>query len=141
MAKVKSKGGLLKITISASLTTVLQCTDINIGNKANRMLDVECLDDSGVAVEMFNDGAVTQEPVTATILYDPDSTVHQFITDTIDLGAASFPIACSVVFADATPASATFNAGGFSFGIGMAVKGMLTGNVTITATGLVTYPT
>jgi hypothetical protein len=141
MAKVKSKGGLLRVTISAVLTTVLQCTDINIGSKANRMLDAECIDDSGVAVEMLNDGAVTQEQVTATVLYDPDSTVHQFITDTIDLGAASFPIACSVVFADTTPASATFNAGGFGFGVGMAVKGLLTGNITITPTGLVTYPT
>jgi phage-related minor tail protein len=141
MAKVKAKGSLIKTTIAASLTTILQCTEINIGAKKNRTLDVECLDDSGVAVEMMNDGAVTQEEVTATILYDPDSTVHQFITDTIDLGAASFPIASSVVFADATPASATFNAVGFGFSVGISVKGVTTGNISITCAGLVTYPT
>lgn len=141
MAKVKSKGSLIKTTISASLTTIAQTNDINIGAKKNRTIDVECLDDSGVAVEMMNDGAVTQEEVTATILYDPDSTTHQFITDTIDLGAASFPIASSVVFADATPASATFNAVGFGFATSIAVKGVLTANISITCAGIVTYPT
>jgi hypothetical protein len=140
MSKIKAKGSLIKTTISASLTTIAQCTEINIGATANRTIDVECLDDSGVGVEMLNDGAVTQEPVTATILYDPDSTTHQFITDTIALGAASFPIASSVVFADATPASATFNAVGFGFGVGIGVKGVTTGNLTMVPAGPVSWP-
>ncbi len=141
MAKIPAKGSLLKTTISASLTTIAQCTEINIGATANRTIDVECLDDSGVGVEMMNDGAVTQEPITASILYDPDSTVHQFITDTILLGAASFPIASSVVFADATPASATFNAEGFGLSVGISVKGVTTGSLTIVPSGPVTWPT
>jgi phage-related minor tail protein len=141
MAKVAAKGSLIKTTISASLTTIAQCTEISIGEKANRMLDAECMDDSGVAVAMLNDGAVTQEPVTATILYDPDGATHQFITDTIDLGAASFPIASSVVFADTTPASATFNANGFGFSASMSVKGLLTAQIKMVPSGIVTYPT
>jgi hypothetical protein len=141
MAKVKAKGSLLKTTISASLTTIAQCTEISIGEQKNRMLDVECLDDSGVAVEMLNDGAVTQEPITATILYDPDGATHQFITDTIALGAASFPIASSVVFADATPASATFSAAGYGFSASMSVKGLLTAQISMTPAGVVAYPT
>lgn len=141
MAKVKSKGGLLKKTISASLTTIVQLTEINIGATKNRMLDVECLDDSGTAVEMMNDGAVTQEEITASGLYDPDAATHQSITDDIITGATAYPIACSVVFADATPASATFNAGGFGFSAGMSVKGVLTCQISITPTGYVTWPT
>jgi hypothetical protein len=141
MAKVKAKGSLIKTTIATVLTTIAQCTEITIGATTNRTIDVECLDDSGVGVEMMNDGAVTQEPITATILYDPDSTTHQFITDTIALGAASFPIASSVVFADATPTSATFNAVGFGFGVGISVKGVLTGNLTIVPAGPVSWPT
>jgi hypothetical protein len=131
MAKVKAKGSLLKTTISASLTTIAQCTEISIGEQKNRMLDVECLDD----------GAVTQEPITATILYDPDGATHQFITDTIALGAASFPIASSVVFADATPASATFSAAGYGFSASMSVKGLLTAQISMTPAGVVAYPT
>lgn len=141
MGKIKSKGSLVKTTISAVLTTIAQCTEINIGATANRTIDVECLDDAGVGVEMLNDGAVTQESVTASILYDPDSTTHQFITDTIALGAASFPIASSVVFADPTPTSATFSAVGFGLGVGISVKGVTTGSLTITPAGPVTWPT
>lgn len=141
MAKVKSKGTLVKTTISAVLTTIAQTTEVGIGATANRMLDVECTDDSGTAVEMLNDGAVTQEPVTASILYDPDGATHQFITDSIITGATAFPIASSVVFADATPASATFNAGGYSFGASASVKGVLTAQLTMFPTGYVTWPT
>lgn len=141
MAKVKAKGSLLKLTISASLTTIAQCTEINIGATANRTIDVECLDDSGVSVEMMNDGAVTQEQVTATILYDPDGATHMFLTDSILSGATDFPIAGSVVFADATPASTTFSAVGFGFGVGISVKGVTTGNLSITLAGAATWPT
>lgn len=143
MAKIKAKGSLLKTTISSVLTTIAQVTEISIGATKNRTIDVECLDDSGVGVEMMNDGAVTQEEITATILYDPDGVTHQFITDTIALGATSFatPIASSVVFADATPASATFDAVGFGLSASMSVKGVLTANLTITPDGPVTWPT
>jgi uncharacterized membrane protein YcgQ (UPF0703/DUF1980 family) len=141
MAKVKSKGSLIKTTISASLTTIIQVTEINIGATKNRTLDVECLDDSGVGVEMMNDGAVTQEEITATCLYDPDGATHQFITDSIATGATAFPLASSVVFADATPASATFSAVGFGFGVGISVKGVTTGQISMTPAGPVTWPT
>ena len=141
MAKIKAKGTLIKTTISASLTTIAQCTDIQVGATANRTIDVECLDDSGVGVEMMNDGAVTQEQVTATILYDPDSVTHMFITDSIATGATAFPLASSVVFADSTPASVTFSAVGFGFSAGASVKGVLTGNLTMTLAGPATWPT
>lgn len=141
MAKIKSKGTLIRTTISASLTTILQCTEINIGATKNRTIDVECLDDAGVGVEMMNDGAVTQEEVTATILYDPDSTVHQFITDSILTGTTAFPLASSVVFADATPGSTTFSVVGFGFSVGISVKGVTTGQLSMTLAGPATWPT
>ena len=141
MAKVKSRGSLFKLTISASLTTIAQCTEFSTGETKNRTIDVECLDDSGVGVEMMNDGAVTQEEGSASLLFDPDSAPHMFITDTILLGAASFPIAGSYVFADATPASATFSAVGLGFGATVAVKDVLKANVSIAYAGPITWPT
>lgn len=139
--KVPSRGSLLKLTISASLTTIAQISRIGIGQTKNEVIDVEDLDDSGVAIDKLNLGTVTQGAVTATCHYDPDYANHQFITDTILLGAASFPLACSVVFADATPASATFNAAGMGFGATMANKEALTGEIEIEVDGVVTWPT
>jgi len=141
MAKVKTRGSLFKLTISASLTTIAQCQEFSTGETKNRTLDVECLDDSSPGVEMMNDGCVTQEEGSATLLFDPDSTNHQFITDSILAGSASFPIAGSYVFADATPASTTFSAVGFGFGATVAVKDVLKANVSVTYAGPLTWPT
>lgn len=141
MAKVKTRGSLWKLTISASLTTIAQCTEFSTGETKNRTIDVECLDDSGVGVEMMNDGCVTQEEGSASLLFDPDSTIHQFITDSILAGATPFPIAGSFVFADATPASTTFSCVGLGFGAVVAVKDVLKANVSITYAGPLTWPT
>lgn len=141
MAKVVSKGSLLKVTISASLTTVAQASRIGIGATRNVVVDAPTLDDAAFPIDKVNTGDVEQAPVTATIFYDPDSSVHQFITDTIALGPASFPLACSVVFADATPASATFNAAGFSFSATMANRELLGAEIEIEVDGAVSWPT
>lgn len=141
MAKIKTRGSLFRLTISTVLTTIAQCTEFSTGETKNRTIDVECLDDTGVAVEMMNDGCVTQEEGSASILFDPDSTAHQFITDSILLGAASFPIAGSFVFADATPASVTFSCVGLGFGATATVKDVLKANVSIAYAGAITWPT
>lgn len=141
MAKITAKGTVLQTTISAVLTTIVQVPEITIGETKNRTIDVECMDDAGVAVEMMNDGAVTQGEITASSLYDPDAATHQFITDTIATGATAFPLASAVKFADPTPSSATFSAVGFGFGASASVKDVLKGTISMTPAGLVTWPT
>ncbi|TXH56421.1 MAG: hypothetical protein E6Q97_06475 [Desulfurellales bacterium] len=141
MAKITTRGTVFQLTISASLTTIAQCTDFSTGETKSRTIDVECMDDTGHSVAMMNDDVVTQGEGSASILYDPDSTVHQFITDSILAGATSFPIAGAFKFSDATPASATFSAVGLGFGVSASVKDVLKANVSIAYAGTITWPT
>jgi hypothetical protein len=141
MAKIKTRGTVFQLTISAVLTTVAQTTEVNTGETKNRVLDVECLDDSGVGVEMMNDGCVTQEEGSASLLFDPDSTVHQFITDSILGGSTAYPIAGAWKWADATPASTTFSCIGLGFGATATVKDVLKANVTVSYATYCTWPT
>lgn len=140
MAKVKTRGTLIKATISAVLTTIAQVDEIDTGETKSRTLDVECMDDSGVGVEMMNDGCVTQGEVTFAGLFDPDGATQQFLTDTI-LAPSGFPVACSIVFADSTPASATFSAVGFGFQATASVKGALRFRGSMTPATYLTWPT
>lgn len=140
MARVPARGTLLKVTISASLTSIGQVTSLGIGDTMSQVVDTEALDDSSVTITKTNIGTVEQDDITADILYDPDSATHQFITDTI-IVPANFPNAGSVVFADATPASATFSAVGYGFGASVAVKDVLKGRITIKCNGPVVWPT
>lgn len=139
MAKIVSKGCVLKATISASLTSIAQVNNIQVGESANEVVDAEDLDDSGVAVDKVNIGSVTQGDITFTGHYDPDLATDAFITDSIAAGAASFPIACSIVLTDSTPSSITFDALGFGMSIGMANKELVSKNGRI-VTKAVTWP-
>lgn len=140
MARVPSRGGLLKLTISAVLTTIAQTEEVNIGDSASQVMDTEATDDSTPNITKTNLMTADQDDITASIYYDPDAATHQFITDTI-AAPSGFPVAGSVVFADATPASATFSAVGFRFGAGFKVKDVLRGRIGIMVNGLVVWPT
>lgn len=139
MAVVPGHGGVLKSTIAASLTIIAQTEDVQIGESASQVMDTETTDDAGPSIRKTNLLMADQEDITSAILYDPDGATHKHFTNSIAAPAA-FPIAGSVVFADATPASATFSAVGFGFSAGFKVKDVLRGRIRIMTNGLVVWP-
>lgn len=142
MAKYASRGTLLKLTISASLTTIAQVRSIRIGDTTTDVLQVDALDDSGISHDFINAGTATQDDITAELFYDPDNSTHTAVTGFIASNTAlAAGIAGSVVFPDGTPDSGTFTAIGLGFGSTVTQGEALVGNLTIKLDGVFIWPT
>jgi hypothetical protein len=140
MAKYAARGTLLKLTISASLTTIVQMRNVRIGQTKSDTIQVDALDDSGIGHSKISAGTATQDDITADGWWDPDATTHKFVTGLI-AAPSGYPIAGSIVTTDATPASTTFSAIGFGFGATANVNEALTCEINIETNGVVTWPT
>lgn len=138
MARIVTKGAKLRVTISASLTDIAQLISITEASSENQVEPTPTLDDA-IGITKSNTGYVDTGETTAEIYFDKASATHEFITDTIQLGAASFPIACTIVSSDTT--IDTFNAVGFGITKSFPERGFQRANITIKHTGQITYAT
>ena len=138
MAEYTSHGALLKLTISASLTTIAQLKSIKLGDKKSETIPIRKLDGSTFATNL-NTKVVTHDELTYEGYYDITNSTHQFLTTTIDT-PANFPVAGSVVFTDAAPKSVTFSAVGLSHGVNISEGDAIMFNGSAVHNGL-TYPT
>lgn len=138
MARVVTKGAKLRVTISASLTDIAQLISITEASSENQVEPTPTLDDA-IGVTKSNTGYVDTGDTTAELFFDKAQATHEFLTDTIQLGAASFPIACTIVGSDTL--IDTFNAVGFGIQKSFPERGFQRATLTVKHTGQIVYAT
>lgn len=115
-AKIKSKGTVLAMEISAVFTTIPSLIDINISGEKSEVMDTTALDNSQYNTSAPN-GKSAPPTITASGFYDPDDTVitafHALIPTPV---ATNFKI----TYTDSTPYSRTYS--GVGFGIDKTVS-------------------
>lgn len=137
MAKVKTKGTVIRQTISSVLTAVAQIIEFSHDGAVTETFDATCMDTSGAGREYAPTGLAEGGSFAFTIFYDPALAGHQAITDLI-----TTPATCiwDIAFTSAVTQYAWTSAGvGFSF-TGVLNDG-LKADVDLKITGLLAYPT
>lgn len=134
MAVIPGEGTILKVTISAALTAIVQVT--NIGGPTFGVASVETTALDSTAHTFRPSKLVDGGEVSLDIEYDPNNATHQKFTSLL---AAPAVVACELIFNDGltTPAKIAFNA--FLTGFepnGMAVEENLGASITLKVTGL-----
>ena len=124
MAKIKTKGTILKHTISASLTAIAQLTGIEISGSEVQTYDSTTLD-GGVYKTYDQTGYSEPGECTADMLFDPALAGHQFITDLI---AAPADNAMQVTYADGANTTQAFTSAGPGFGMTVDMNDGLRGH-------------
>lgn len=137
MAKLKSKGTVLKQTISASLAAVAQVISISTSGTETETFDATCLD-SGVGKEYQQTGYAEGGSVDFELFYDVDLAGHQAITDLV-----TTPADCvwSITYTDGTPFEEQFTAAGLGIGRTIAMNDGVKMSVSLKVDGLPTYST
>lgn len=111
MAKIKSKGTALLMSISSVYTAIPQCTDISLSGEASLTADTTTLD--GGAFKTYDaNGYVEPCKISANGFYDPDDTVHAAI---VALVAAPVATNFKVTYTDTSPLSAVYSGTGIGF--------------------------
>lgn len=139
MAKLVSKGTALKLTISASLTTIAQMIELDVGEQDPEVFESRTLD-GGVAVSKQATTYTAQGDITGTMFYDPAQATHQFIATNSQTPGTE--VAGNITLTDGSSTTLDFTAATIGMGA-TAIRmndGVKTG-VTIKTAGLVTYPT
>jgi hypothetical protein len=122
MARVPGKGTLFRLTISSTLTTIGQVIELDSANDETETFDGDYLDNTDEEIPVQHTGRVSRGDISGTMFYDPDLATHQFITDILEDPGTLLPLAGSIVLADATPASVTFNLKGISMGLSVRMN-------------------
>lgn len=138
MARIKTKGTAVQQTISAALTTIGQCISFNEGRSSNQVEPTPTFDDA-IGITKSNTGYVDTDDLSLEVYFDKGLANHEFITDTIQLGAASFPNAGKLVGSDST--EDTWSAVGFSIAKSFPERGFQRATIGISITGQITYAT
>lgn len=138
MAKLKTKGTVIKQTISSVLTAVAQITSFNHSGAESETFDATTIDTSGAGKEYAPTGYSEGGTFDFEFFYDPALSGHQAITDLI-----TTPATCvwDITFTDSQPDTAAFTGAGLSFGFTGAMNDGLKADVSIKITGLMDYDT
>lgn len=119
MAKVVTKGTVLQLTISSSLTPIVQIVDFDKALDQGETVDSDTLDNASAFMPKSPTMRSSVGDISGNLLFDPAAVTHQFISDTI-----SVPIFAGVVgkiiFADGTSKDYDFTVKGM--GLGFSVQ-------------------
>lgn len=137
MAKIKSKGTLLKQTISMTLTTVAQVLSLDVADSETEMFDSTDLSTT-VWRTMDPTGYSKAGDVSGELFYDPALAGHQAFTDLL---AAPADTVFTVTYADGSSTVQTFTASGYKFGATVAMNDGLKGKFTLIVDGDPGWPT
>ena len=131
MAKIKSKGTVLAVAISAVYTAIPQLKSISISGAASETYDSTTLDGT---VYKTKDPTGYTEPATisAELFRDPDNTTHQFL---IALLAAPVATNFKVTYADSTPLEEVYSGVGFGWDTTVAPADGLSSTLTVVTSG------
>lgn len=140
MAKIPGKGTLLKLTISASLTTIAQVDSITPGAQDQEMVECDTLDNATADIPMQGTGRSSQADTSASMYYDPANATHQFVAATIS-DATPSAIVGSISLADSGPTAVAFSASGLGLGFdAITPSGLVKSTLTIHHNGLIDWP-
>src|ERR1017187_3065491 len=108
MAKFPSQGVTFQITISSTLTTIAQCSEIDLPDPEVEI--VETTDLSTAHGKTFDTtGLVDAGDAGGTLFFDPAGATHTFLTGMIKAPTVNTLLACKAIFTDVAPTSWTFN--------------------------------
>lgn len=138
MARIRTKGAKLQITISSTLTDIAQIISFTEPTTENQVEVTATIDDS-VGVTKSNTGYVDTSDLSAEIFFDKASATHEFITDTIQTGATAYPIAGKIIGSDST--EDTFSIVGLSISKSFPERGFQRATIGMKLTGQITYAT
>lgn len=127
MAKVVTKGTVLQLTISSSLTPIIQITGITKAPDAGEAVDSDTLDNTSAFIPKTPTMRSTVGDISGTALYDPAAVTHQFITDIVTTPLAAGVVG-KIIFADGTSKDYDFTAKAMSWGFEVAQGQLLAGN-------------
>lgn len=137
MAKIACKGTKFQQTISMALVDVAQVLSMNMSGVQSKTYEATDLD-----TEVWEEYPVTgyADPGSfgIEIFYDPALAGHQAITDRLGAPAVD---AYKLIHADSGNTAQTFNAGGITFGMTVAMGDGLKGSVDFKLTGDPGFPT
>lgn len=138
MAKVPSKGTVLQMDISSTLTAIAQITSIEHSGAESLTYDSTTLD-GGVYKTYDPTGYTEPGDVSFELFFDPALSGHQAITDLLTTPAVHD---FNVTFADsATTDMGEFDVAGLQFGWSAQMENGLTASVTCKITGAPGYAT
>lgn len=138
MAKVVTKGTVIKQTITTTLTAVAQCLDFSHGGVEVETFDASTLDTSGAGKEYAATGYVEGGSFDFTLFLDPNLAGHQAIMDDITTPTERN---WSITFADAGTTEATFDVAGVGMTISGAMNDGLKADISLKLDQLMDYPT
>ena len=136
MAKIVSKGTIIKQTISCSPTAVAQVISIEHSGAESETYDATTLDTTGAGKEYEKTDYSEGGTVDFELFFDPALSGHQAITDEITTPAERV---WNVTFSDST--SANFTVAGVGFGFSIDMGDGTKGSVSLKLDQLMTYPT
>ena len=138
MAKIKSKGTVLKQDISGTLTAVAQILEVGHDGAESETYESTTLDTTGAGKEYDPTGYVEGGSVDFSIFYDPALAGHQALTDDLTTPAKRD---YSVTFADTGSTENTFTAAGIGFGFTASMNDGLKADISLKVDGLLSYAT
>lgn len=138
MAKIKTKGTVIKQTIASVLTAIAQITEFSHDGAESETFDATTLDTSGAGKEYGQTGYTEGGNFSFGMFYDPALSGHQALTDLLTTPA---PCVYNVTFTDTGPSTSAFTGAGIGFGFTGAMNDGLKADVNIKITGLLAYST
>lgn len=138
MAKVKSKGTVLKQDIAATLTAVAQIIEVGHDGAESETYESTTLDTSGAGKEYSQTGYSEGGSVDFSIFLDPALAGHQSLMDDVTTPAERD---YEITFADTGATASAFTAAGIGFGFTAAMNDGLKADVSLKLNQLMTYPT
>ena len=138
MAKVKSKGTVLKQVIATTYTAVAQIISIDLPDAEGETYESDTLDNSSAGIPYDPTGRSEGGSCGFELFLDPALEGHQAITDLI-----TTPAACEwqLTFADTGESVWNFKTAGVSFGGAVALNDGLKATVSGKLSGIPVYPT
>ncbi len=136
MAKIVSKGTVIKRNIGAGLVTVAQVLSVDHSGAEVETYENSDLGTTGSGKEYANTGWTEGGSVDLELFYDPGLAGHQEITDDITTPVER---AWEITFSDST--AAAFDVAGMGFGFTVDMNDGLKSSLTLKLDQLMTYPT
>jgi hypothetical protein len=138
MAKVKTKGTVLKETISAVLTAVAQVISLDHSGAETETVEADTLDNASAGIPYEATGRAEGGSIDGELFFDPALAGHQLFTDHI---IAPADIIYTLTFADSGSTVWTFTAAGYGFDVSVSPGDLLKASFSLKVDGLVTYAT
>lgn len=138
MAKIKSKGTVLKQDISAQLTAIAQIITISLDGAESLTYDANTLDNTSAGIPYEPTGYSEGGSVSGELFFDPVLTGHQEMTDSIITPVIK---AYEVVWADAATTPWSLSVAGLGMNFATALNDGLKATFSGKLSGLAGFTT